>query len=105
MNEQNETTSDWPFGDAATRVEVLVGVRELLKKLEDFLQMLAFGGPLDPVSGLGFFKAMQKPIEDGNRVAIRESAIMALQDPTYINWRRLVVESEEIVSDLKLKFR
>jgi hypothetical protein len=105
LNDQNETKSDWPLGDAASRGEILIAVRELLKKLEDFLEKLAWGGPLIPDTGLLFIEDMQKPIKAGDRVGIRESALAALQHPSYSAWRGLVVECEKIVSDLKLKFQ
>jgi hypothetical protein len=104
LNTQNETISDWPLGDAESRGKILNAVRELLKKLEVFLQDLTLAGPLIPSSGLLFIQIMQEAIEDGDAVAIREKALAAVQDPSYVEWRRLVVKCEEIVSDLKLKF-
>jgi hypothetical protein len=105
LAERNETVSTWPLGDAAQRADILRDIENLLKQLKDFLRILAFGGPLDPFSGLPFIQRLVQPIQDRDRVLTREKALEALTDPTYITWRNYLADCERIVSNLRLRFR
>lgn len=106
LTEKNQTVSTWPFGGtAAEREKILMDVTDLMNDLKTFLDNLVHDGSLVPGTGLQFLLEMAPVIQDGNRLAIHDAALTAVQHPSYSMWREHMIRSEEVVSTLKLKFR